>query len=49
MLKTNEQIIIETMKDEEYLNNLKISPYDVLKAITLAQKELKELIKIMKV
>ena len=43
MLKTNEQIIIETMKDEEYLNNLKISPYDVLKAITLAQNELKEL------
>lgn len=43
MLKTNEQIIIETMKNEEYLNDLKISPYDVLKAITLAQKELKEL------
>lgn len=43
MLKTNEQIIIETMKNEEYLNNLKIRPYDVLKAITLAQKEVREL------
>lgn len=43
MLKTNEQIIIETMRNKECLNNLKISPYDVLKAITLAQNELKEL------
>lgn len=43
MLRTNEQIIIETMRNEEYLNNLKISPYDVLKAIALAQNEVKEL------
>lgn len=43
MLKTNEQIIIETMKDEQYLKDLKINPYDVLKAIKMAQNELKEL------
>lgn len=43
MLKSNEQIIIETMKDEKYLNDLRIRPYDVLKAIKLAQNELKEL------
>lgn len=43
MLKTNEQIIIETMKDEQYLKDLKINSYDVLKAIKLAQNELREL------
>ena len=43
MLKTNEQIIIETMKNEGYLKDLKIRPYDVLKAIKLAQNELEDL------
>lgn len=43
MPKSNKEEIIKTMRNEEYLKGLKISPFDVLRAIMLAQKELKEL------
>lgn len=43
MLNDNEQLIINTIKDRNYLNKLNISPKDVITAVKLALKEFDEL------